>query len=139
MTLADLPTVIARTTLTDTPHFHVKAMTYKWTGEKAPPEFDQELASTYVGKYILVGVTYFDHFGKEIEKIQMHGVVRSASPKGIEIALEGVRKGESWVMPPTLDSISLANPGTYKLHATGETIEDPDLLSTWSVTKPCQN
>ncbi len=93
----------------------------------------------YVGKYILVGVTYLDHFGKEVERLQMHGVVESADTKGICISLSGKRQGESWVMPPTLDAISWASPGIYTLHSTGEEVENPDLLSTWTVTKPSQH
>lgn len=59
------------------------------------PEFDEELATTYVGQYILVGVTYFDHFGKELECLPMHGIVESASVEGIRIALRGQRDGET--------------------------------------------
>lgn len=112
-------------------------MTYQWTGEGATPEFDQALADSYVGKYILIGVTYLDHQGEFIEQIQMHGTVQSANPNGIAIALAGIRAGESWVMPPVLESISPAKPGLYSLRSTGESIENPDLLATWSVTKPC--
>lgn len=114
-------------------------MTYQWTGEGAAPEFDQALADTYVGKYILVGVTYLDHQGKLLEQVQMHGTVESASPDGISIALGGARAGESWVMPPVLDSIRSAGPGVYNLLSTGESVEDPDLLATWEVTKPCEH
>ena len=32
--------------------------------------FDQRIADGYVGKYILVGLTYLDHEGKEIRRIQ---------------------------------------------------------------------
>jgi hypothetical protein len=112
---------------------------YQWTGSSAPPDFDQAVADSYVGKYILVGVTYLDHFGKEIERLQMHGVIESADTKGIKILLRGARSGETWIMPPTLDSISPAKPGQYTLHSTGEIIENPDLLSTWAVTKPIQH
>ena len=112
---------------------------YKWTGDSLPPDFDQELADSYVGKYILVGVTYLDSFGKEIERLQLHGVVETVGESGVRLALKGTRLGETWVMPPTLESISAARPGTYTLHSTGEVIENPDLLSTWSVTKPCQH
>lgn len=49
---------------------------YEWTGDNKPPEFDQVLADSYVGKYILVGVTYLDHTGKELERVQFHGVKR---------------------------------------------------------------
>lgn len=115
------------------------SMTYQWTGEDPRPEFDEELATTLVGKYILVGVTYFAHFGRELERLQMHGIVESASAEGIRIALRGQREGETWVMAPVLDAIEPASPGAYALHATGEVIEDPAFISTWSVTKPCQH
>jgi hypothetical protein len=114
-------------------------MTYQWTGQGATPEFDQVLADSYVGKYILIGVTYLDHQGQLLEQIQMHGTIESASPDGIAVALGGLRSGESWVMPPALDSISPAGPGVYNLRSTGESVEDPDLLATWSVTKPCEH
>lgn len=114
-------------------------MSYEWIGEDAAPYFDQALADTYVGKYILIGITYLDYQGNFLEQIQMHGNVESASPDGIAITLAGLRAGESWVMPPVLDSISPADPGVYNLRSTGESIEDPDLLATWSVTKPCQH
>lgn len=114
-------------------------MSYKWMGEGAEPYFDQALADTYVGKYILIGITYLDYEGKLLEQVQMHGTVKSASPEGIVIDLGGLRAGESWVMPPVLDSIFSADPGIYSLRFTGESIEDPDLLATWSITKPCQH
>lgn len=112
---------------------------YQWTGENAPPDFDQALADSYVGRYILVGLTYLDHFGKVLEQIQIHGVVEAASPRGVRIALRGKRDGEVWVMPPDLNSISSAKPGTYSLRSTGEVVENPELLATWSVTKPCEH
>lgn len=112
---------------------------YDWTRDSASPDFDQELADTYVGKYILVGVTYFDPSGKEIEHVQMHGIIESASPDGLQIALRGTREGESWIMPPMLEPISPAKPGKYKLRSTGEVIEDPELLATWNVEKPVEH
>jgi hypothetical protein len=98
-------------------------------------EFDQELANTYIGKYILVGVTYLDQVGNQLEQIQLHGTIESANPEGIKIALGGQRTGESWGMPPDLSNIYVAEPGIYNLHSTGESIENPDLLVTWSVHK----
>jgi hypothetical protein len=100
------------------------------------PSFDEKLAASYVGKYILVGLTYLDHKGKELRRQQMHGVITSATTKGIAIALHGAYEGQSWNMPPDLSAIYPAKAGTYKLHMTGEEIETPDLLSTWTITKP---
>lgn len=103
------------------------------------PPFDQSLADTYVGKTILVGLTTLDSDGHLLEQSQLHGVIESATPHGIHIALRGVRAGQSWVMPPSLDAIHPADPGTYRLRSTGEVIEDPDLLSTWTITRPPEN
>lgn len=109
---------------------------YAWHGSTAQPEFDQALAESYIGKYILVGVTYLAHDGSFLEQVQMHGVIESVSSEGMQISLCGKRSGETWLMPPNLDSVSPAKPGTYSLRSTGETVENPDLLSTWTVTKP---
>ena len=49
--------------------------------------FDEALAASYVGKYILIGITFLDHSGKELRHQQLHGVVQSASRSGIVIAL----------------------------------------------------
>jgi hypothetical protein len=112
---------------------------YQWTGTEALPDLDLDFAATYIGKYILVGVTYIDAFGKEVEQRQMHGVIESVDTHGFKIALQGSGDGESWTMPPVLDAIYPAKPGEYRLRTTGEIVVDPDLLSTWTVTKPCEN
>jgi hypothetical protein len=104
-------------------------------GEVDAPYFDQELADTYVGKHILVGLSYYEEDGTLIEHVQMHGVIEAANLRGIKIALHGTREGESWTMPPDLRSVKPAKPGTYTLRSTGETVADPDLLATWNVTK----
>jgi hypothetical protein len=111
---------------------------YQWTGNEAPPEFDLDFAARYIGKYILVGVTYIDSFGEEVEQRQMHGVIESVDVSGFKIALRGNYNRESWIMPPVLGAIYPAKTGEYRLHTTGEVVVDPDLLSTWSVTKPCE-
>jgi hypothetical protein len=109
---------------------------YKWTGDGSPPEFDQALADTYVGKYILVGVRYLDHSGRQLENQQMHGVIEAATRDGIRISLRGARFGQSWNMPPVLASIRPAAPGRYVLDESGEVIESPDLLATWDMREP---
>lgn len=108
---------------------------FKWKGD-VPPEFDQALADSYIGKYILIGVTIIDHGGDLVEQIQRHGTIVSATPQGIKIELEGKYEGETYVLPPHLDSIHPGSLGTYTLRSTGENIEAPDLISTWTITKP---
>jgi hypothetical protein len=98
------------------------------------PVFDDELAESYRGKYILVGVTYLDASGDVSAQHQFHGVIESASAReGIRIALRGVREGEVWTMPASVDNLCPAPPGTYALRSTGEKVHDPDLLATWEV------
>jgi hypothetical protein len=104
--------------------------------ESEDPPFDQTRAASCVGKTILVGLTYRDARGRETHHQQLHGTVQSASRAGIVIALAGARAGERWNMPPDLDAISPANPGEYRLRATGEVVRDPDLLATWVITAP---
>jgi len=100
------------------------------------PWFDEKLAASYVGKYIIVGITRCDHNDREIGRQQLHGIIESASPTGINIALRGVRDGQYWNMPPALEAIRPAEPGRYHLHSTGEVIEDPDLTATWTIKEP---
>jgi len=38
-------------------------------------------------------------------------------------------------MPPALEAISIAKPGSYSLKETVITVADPDLLSSWTITR----
>jgi hypothetical protein len=98
--------------------------------------FDEKLAASYVGKYVLIGLTYKDHLGNETNQEQMHGVIESASVNGVQISLRGTRAGTTWNSPPLLDAIRPAKPGNYTLSTTNETIENPDLLCNWIITSP---
>lgn len=105
--------------------------TKSWSGD-ADPEFDQDFADGFVGKYILVGITHVDHDGSFIEQEQLHGRIKSVTPKGIDIALAGVNEGKEWRMPPMLEELEPAGPGIYQLRSTGESVDNPDF--TFSVT-----
>jgi hypothetical protein len=100
------------------------------------PELTEEFAQSIIGKYILIGIRRLDHNGVELRRQQIHGVVRSASETGILIELQGQHEGTSWTMPPDPRVISRASPGTYTLHSTGEKIENPDLLASWTINEP---
>ena len=105
----------------------------QWDG---PRPFDQEVADLYVGKYILIGLTYLDPAGEVTHQVQMHGIVEAADPTGITVSLRGHHSGEPCVLPPDLDAIEFAAPGTYTLRSTGEAIVDPDLVTTWTIRSP---
>jgi len=101
-----------------------------------PDRFTDSEAAELVGKTILIGVTYLDHRGEELQRSQMHGVVSSASTKGIEVSLRGARHGQTFSLPPDPRFFAAAAPGKYKLHSTGEVVENPQVLCTATVTKP---
>ena len=105
--------------------------------EEARPSFDPIKAERMIGKSILIGLTYLDSDGAFIEQKQLHGRIVSAdSRKGFEVALEGVRAGESYRLPPDPRCFKGARPGEYRLRSTGETVVDPDFECSWTVTKP---
>ena len=81
-----------------------------------------------VGKVMLVGYTRCLPDGSVLDRFQRWGRVISAY--GRCIALEAA-DGQVFTLPPDLRSVQEAPPGTYRLHSTGEVIENPDLLSTW--------
>ena len=93
-------------------------------------------ARDLVGKTILIGVTYRDQSGAEIQQHQMHGVVTAASPKGVEVSLRGEQHGRSLSLPPDPRVFRAASPGNYRLRATGEVVHNPALLCTADVTVP---
>ena len=112
-------------------------MVDKATGNPPRPPFDQVKASTLVGKYVLIGVTYLDHLDNFIEQKQIHGRIKSAHERqGFAIALEGNRTGEIFWLPPDLRPFQEAKPGEYKLLSTGEVVVDLDYLATWTVNSP---
>ena len=88
-------------------------------------------------KYILVGVTYLDAQGKLDYRQQLHGIIEEVSlERGIVISLRGAYEGDTWAMPPMLSAIRPAEPGTYQLQMSGEEVEDPDLLASWTMQAP---
>jgi len=101
--------------------YPVAVLIHRLTGQPPPrPPFDERRAAALVGKYVLIGLTYHDADGRFLEQRQIHGMIVGADAQhGIEVELKGASSGE-----------------TYRLRATGEVVIDPDLLCTWSVTKP---
>jgi hypothetical protein len=91
-------------------------------------EFDQ-----YLGKHLLVGITYLDHKEKVIEKRQFHGKITRITERGIFVMQAN---GEEFSLPPDIRSLKPAKPGTYRLRSTGEVVENPDFISTWTRKEP---
>jgi hypothetical protein len=81
----------------------------------SPPSITEADALKYVGKYIILGITKEDAFGKITDQYQVHGVIELVASNGICISLRGSRQGESCTMPPALDHLHPAPPGDYRL------------------------
>ncbi|GLK80480.1 hypothetical protein [Methylopila turkensis] len=104
------------------------------SGDPFPEPWDEEAGAWLVGKYALVGVIFADGDGERLG--QYHGRIVSADPAdGIAIACEGDCAGDSLVMPPTLGWFGAAQPGEYRLRATGELVVNPDVLSSWRIAR----
>ncbi len=84
--------------------------------------------SRYVGKRLLVGVTYVDAKEDLIGVEQFHGRIVAAGEGGI--TLERADTGQLISLPPMLEE---AAPGEYRLRSTGEVVVDPDYFAkfTW--------
>jgi hypothetical protein len=99
---------------------------------------DETKADEYLGKVVLLGITYVDHEDKLIEQKQWVGTIVAFSRKeGIRIRL---RDSDSPCgLPPDERGIRKAPPGIYRLRSTGEEIENPDYLATWTLVSPDPN
>jgi hypothetical protein len=91
----------------------------------------------YLGKRVLVGLTYYVDEGSVeefVEQKQIHGeIIRISFDEGIVIALDN---GEEYILPPDLPMLEPAPAGEYNLRSIGETVVDPDFITTWIVSRP---
>ena len=95
---------------------------------------DQEQPSSYIGKHLLIGITYLNADGSLQQQTQLHGEIVNISEEVISVKLPG--SDELFTLPPDLDALSPAPEGEYRLHSTGEVVVNPDWLTTWTVTAP---
>jgi hypothetical protein len=101
----------------------------------SPPAWDQEDAEGLVGQLVLAGITYLAAAGKTVtSQVQCWGRIVSAKSEGIAIVCEGKTwAGQTMTLPPHLSAFQVASPGEYRLRSTGETVENPDLTTGWTV------
>lgn len=87
-----------------------------------------------IGKRVLVGLTFIDCEGNEIERRQHHAIVEVIAPDGIWI--RDIATGEEVCLPPDLRNLEVALPGTYRLRSSGEVVVDPDYTWCWKIQRP---
>lgn len=102
-----------------------------------PPEhWDESFAQGLVGKIMLVNLTFLDADGELEGREAFHGVVITAdAEEGILLDLLGPQDGDTTTLPPQTSNIVAAAPGLYPLTG-GETVENPDFLSSWTIAGP---
>jgi hypothetical protein len=99
------------------------------------PHLDESKAKDYVGKTILLCVSYVDHEEKQTGQMQWYGVISEVSnAKGIVVALQNDKN--YCALPPDFSVLRPAKPGEYRLRVTGEVITDPDFITTWVCQEP---
>jgi len=99
------------------------------------PELDESKASEYVGRTILLGVTYVDDEERPLGRKQWFGTILTFNNReGIRIKLSNSDLPCS--LPPDPRVIHKAKPGTYTLKSTGEEIANPDYIATGVSTRP---
>jgi hypothetical protein len=97
--------------------------------------WDDEFAQGLIGKTLIVGLTWIHPESDRLQ--QMHGEVISVDARhGIELRLAGERSGDVFRLPPDLRGVAVAAPGSYRLRATGETVDNPDFTATWDIHPP---
>ncbi len=117
---------------------------YRWQGAgpqfdpaTGQPQFDHAMAAEMVGKYVLVGITYYADKDTAVHEHptghkQCHGdVVRVSEQEGIVMRLR--HSGQEYVFPPDFRSLQKAEPGEYTLRSTKEVVLNPDYVCTWCV------
>jgi hypothetical protein len=87
----------------------------------------------YIGKHLLVALTYLDHHRQITDKVQLHGTITRITDEGIFFDQPN---GEEFSLPPDLRSLQPATPGEYKLRSTGEVLTNPGFLSHWTINAP---
>jgi len=85
----------------------------------------------YIGKHVLVGLTYVDHTNTVTKQAQLHGTITRITDEGI--FFEPANGEGEFSLPPDVDSLRPAKPGEYRLRSTGEVVVDPDYVSSWTI------
>ena len=94
----------------------------------------KKLEKKFIGKHILVGLTYLNKNKTVKEKLQLHGIIKKVSQN--TIVFKRADNGENFSIPFD-EKIETGQPGAvYKLKSTGEAVENVDFISSWTIHPP---
>ena len=106
-----------------------------WQQADDLPTLDESNAQQYIGKVVLVGVTFENARDEIVHTQQWVGVIRTYSNlKGIQVDLYDTE--EICSLPPFPDLLEPAEPGIYRLRSTGRVVEHPDYFANLTCTAP---
>ena len=85
----------------------------------------------YIGKLVLLGLTFENEPEGWTEQHQLHGRVRSFRGAFIELTQDN---GDLFLLPFNPSGLLPADPGLYCERRTGVEIKDPDFLVCWTIS-----
>jgi len=94
-----------------------------------------DLKEKYVGKHLLVGLTYLNKDESLKERIQLHGTINKISEN--TIVFKRTDNGEDFSIPFDEENLQEGQPeAVYELKTTGEAVESVDFISSWTIHPP---
>ncbi|MBV8369340.1 MAG: hypothetical protein JO036_10515 [Candidatus Eremiobacteraeota bacterium] len=90
---------------------------------------DPARRADYVGKIVLVGLTYLNPDGSEQAREAWAGEIEDIREDGI-VSVRRAGEEEPFTLPPELER---AEPGEYRLRGTGEVVINPDFVASWTI------
>jgi len=94
----------------------------------------EHFARQYAEKTIIVGFTHQASDGTILGQEQRVGLIVGMGPTAVVIRDES--RGETFTLPPDLSLIEKAPPGEYRLRSDGRVVNNPDYITSWSMTRP---
>ena len=88
----------------------------------------------YIGKHLLMSLTYLDRTGALDHKVQLHGVITRINEA--IIAVQRQDTGEEFTLPADLNALKTAAKGEYCLKPSGDVVVNPDYLVVYTIGGP---
>ena len=96
-----------------------------------------ELQKKYLGKHLLVGLTYLEKDESIREQVQFHGNITAISEN--TVVFKRNDNGEEFSIPYDNDNLEAGDPeAVYELKSTGEAVENVDFISSWTIHPPSE-
>lgn len=128
-------------TINSAPHF-ASIVGKEWDFEYTyDPAYLKQLIESrgrdFIGKTIIIGLSEYETSDsrerKLVKQSQLYGEIIRVNPSdGVIVKL---KDGSEYRLPPDISMLQAAPPDTYTLQSTGEMIDNPDLMTLWTLDK----